>query len=214
MKSIKDLIGEQEAVSQRVLLKDSFRNIESVGGADCSFSGGRVFASVVACAFPSMELLEISVHCEDEAFPYIPGFLSYREMRPVSEALKGLKAGIDILLVDGQGICHPRGIGLASHLGVIAGIPTIGVAKSRLCGDVRGNRIFLNGVQAGWLVHPEKGKPLYVSPGHMVSLGSSLRIVRACLRGHRLPEPLRLAHMHAALKKTNINQLFRNGLHI
>lgn len=198
MRKLETLVEEQERLARRVSLRDGFTKLERVGGMDSAYSGGMAFSSVVVCGYPSMEVLGSASHASREAFPYISGFLSYREVPSMAGAFRKLEARPDVFLVDGQGICHPRGIGLASHLGVLLGIPTIGVAKSRLCGTADGGRILLGGRQVGWLMRPGRGsKPLYVSPGHMVSLSSSREIVSSCMRDHRLPEPLRLAHLYS-----------------
>jgi deoxyribonuclease V len=202
MRSLRGLADEQRGLAMRVSLRNGFSDLERVGGADSAYSGGRAFSSVIACSYPSMEVLESASHSSREGFPYIPGFLSYREAPAMARAFRKLRARPDVLLVDGQGVCHPRGIGLASHLGIILGVPTIGVAKSRLCGEVRNGRIFLRGRQVGWLLRQGRGsRPLYVSPGHMVSLESSREIVTSCIRSHRLPEPLRLAHLYSSRER-------------
>jgi deoxyribonuclease V len=202
MHELKGLAKEQEGLARKVSLRDGFKRLERVAGADLSFSDEKIFSSVVVCSHPSMEVLETATHESRVGFPYIPGFLSYREAPSIARAFKRLKTRPDILLVDGQGICHPRGIGLASHLGITLDVPAIGVAKSRLCGEARGKGIFLKGRQVGWLLETRPGaRPLYVSPGHRVSLESSLEIARSCIRDHRLPEPLRLAHLYSREKK-------------
>ena len=201
MQDLKKLIEEQKSLASKVSLRDGFQGLERIAGADSAFSRGKIYSAVVVCSHPSMKLLEVVSHHSREDFPYIPGFLSYREAPSIARAFRKLRTIPDILLVDGQGICHPRGIGLASHLGILLNIPTIGVAKSRLCGEARGEKLFLRGRQVGWLLQAPGSRPLFVSPGHMVSLESSLEIINSCIRSHRLPEPLRLAHLYSRGEK-------------
>lgn len=134
--------------------------------------------------------------------PYIPGVLAFRELPALIAALRKLDAEPDLVFVDGQGIAHPRRLGVAAHFGVVTGLPTIGVAKRRLVGDAvapgpaRGDHSALRmaGEQVGWVVRSKVGcLPLYLSPGHRVSVAATLPETLACLARHRLPEPTRLA---------------------
>jgi deoxyribonuclease V len=202
MQNLDRLVKEQRSLARKVSLKNGFSNIKAIAGADSAFSKGRVFTSVVACEYPSLKPVESITHSEMESFPYIPGFLSYREAPSIEKAFRKLKAKLDVVLVDGQGICHPRGIGLASHLGIILNVPTIGVAKSRLCGDIKRGRILLKGKHIGWTLETKPGtRPLFISPGHKVSIKSSLEIVKNCIKNHKLPEPLRFAHLYSRNKR-------------
>ncbi len=138
----------------------------------------------------------------DIKFPYVPTFLSFREAEPIVETFSSLRKKPEVLLVDGHGIAHPREIGLASHVGVLLETPTIGVAKKILVGeynrheDVGGaSKILHKGRTVGFALNSRRNsKPIFVSPGHLVSLEKSLEVVKKCIKGHRLPEPLRLAH--------------------
>jgi deoxyribonuclease V len=138
--------------------------------------------------------------------PYVPGFLSYRELPVLVKAYKKLEIRPDIMLIDGQGIAHPRGLGLAAHLGVVLNVPAIGCAKSPLYGTFsmpgakRGShRVIRSGRQSIGVVLRTRDnvKPLFVSPGHLVDIHDSLRIVLRAARGYRLPEPIRYAHKMA-----------------
>ena len=144
------------------------------------------------------------------SYPYIPTFLSFREGPAIVSAFKKLKTPPDILLVDGAGINHPRGAGIAAHIGVALNVPTIGITKKILCGSGdepsqvgEANPLIYEGRKIGWLLKSSnRSRAIVVAPGHRVSLGSSLSIVKACLRGHKLPEPVRLAHEYVnGLKK-------------
>ena len=137
-------------------------------------------------------------------FPYIPGLLSFREAPILLAALQKLRQKPDVILVDGQGIAHPRGLGLAAHLGFLVGIPTIGCAKSRLCGEFGELKLEAgsfrplrwNEKQVGWVLRSRRGgRPLFISPGHLITLDESLNLIRQCLGKYRLPLPLREAHI-------------------
>jgi deoxyribonuclease V len=147
----------------------------------------------------------------DGTFPYVPGLLSFREIPVLLEAIALLKTPPDAWLVDGQGIAHPRRLGIATHLGLVLGQPTVGCAKSILCGthgplgDVAGNETPLEhqGERIGTLLRSKaKSNPLIVSPGHLCDHDSALALVKASLRGYRLPEPTRLAHLYVNAVRT------------
>jgi len=149
-------------------------------------------------------VVETAVSRVRVTFPYVPGLLSFRELPALLPALEKLRVEPDLILVDGQGVAHPRGFGLASHLGVLTGVPTIGCAKSRLLGEAEepGQRVgdwkplVFEGRTVGAVLRTRSGvKPLYVSVGHGVDLPSAVKLVLACLRGVRLPEPQRRAHL-------------------
>jgi deoxyribonuclease V len=171
-------------------------------------------AAVVTLNYPGLKLAEMQVVTDPIEFPYIPGLLSFREAPLILAAFKKITVVPDLVLVDGQGIAHPRRMGLASHLGVWLGVPTIGCAKSRLCGQHKtpaneaGNYAELmdNGEVIGAVLRTKTGvKPLYISIGHMIDLSSAIHWVTACCRDYRLPEPTRLAHLAAGgnLKSEN-----------
>ncbi|MEW6033485.1 MAG: deoxyribonuclease V [Chloroflexota bacterium] len=177
-----------------------------VAGVDASYPRWRGVGtgSVVLVRYPDLTLLEVRTYSAEFSFPYIPGLLSFRESPLVLGAWKRLSSLPDLVLVDGQGIAHPRRMGLASHLGLLLDRPTIGCAKSVLCGthgpvgEGRGSWVELvdGGEVIGAAVRTkERATPVYVSIGHKVDLPSALHWTQACCRGYRLPEPLRLAHL-------------------
>jgi deoxyribonuclease V len=200
----------QADLAGRVELADSITlaEIETVAGIDNSYikENGRTIAcaAVIALTIPALEVIETSVAWEPVDFPYVPGLLSFREAPAVLAACASLTIAPDVLLCDGQGYAHPRRLGLASHLGVILDRPTIGCAKSRLVGHFTepaqtfGAQTPLvdRGEVVGAAVRTRPGhKPLFVSPGHKVSVGTAVAIALACCRdGQFLPEPTRLAH--------------------
>ena len=162
--------------------------------------------AVVVLHYPSLEIAEIEVVTDCITFPYVPGLLSFREMPLLLSAFEKIEHVPDLVLVDGQGIAHPRRIGLASHLGLWLGVPTIGCAKSRLCGEHEippleaGGSVELvdNGEVIGAVLRTRTAvKPLYISIGHMIDRPAAIHWVMRCCRGYRLPEPTRLAHQAA-----------------
>jgi deoxyribonuclease V len=163
-------------------------------------------AAVVVLSYPEMEVVEIRSVTERVEFPYVPGLLSFREAPFILAACEKLTVTPDLVMVDGQGIAHPRRMGLASHLGLCLGLPTIGCAKSRLIGEYEepgfeaGSYAELrdNGEVIGAVVRTRAGvKPVYVSIGHLIDLPSAIDRVLECCWGYRLPEPTRLAHQAA-----------------
>lgn len=194
---LEKLASYQEELAEKVTLADGFERLDRIAGVDVAYSGNHAYGAAVVHDYKSMEILETKSAKTVVSFPYIPTFLSFREAEPMTAALRGLEKSFDVLLVNGHGIAHPRGIGIASHLGVELGIPTIGVARGLLCGEVVENNIRFKGRDVGFEIGV-KGKPLFISPGNMVSLPSSLKIVLACMRGHKLPEPLWAAHNAAS----------------
>lgn len=179
-----------------------------IAGVDMSVSKARgtAAAAVVVLDYPQLNMVEVEVVEGKLDFPYIPGLLSFREAPLILDACRKLTITPDLVLVDGQGIAHPRRMGLASHLGLFLDIPTIGCAKSRLCGSHKEPGIepgryaeVLEGEEIiGVALRTKVGvKPLYVSIGHKVDLDTAVRWVLECCRDYRLPEPVRLAHLAA-----------------
>jgi len=180
---------------------------ETVAGADVSYNirGPRLYAAVVVVRADTWEPIGRSGTVADAKFPYVPGLLSFREIPAVLEAFDGLKIRPDLLMCDGQGIAHPRRFGLASHLGLWLGIPTIGCAKSWLCGDFeepgpdRGDWSPLtdNGETIGAVLRTRsRVKPLFVSSGHLCNLESAIAATLAATPTYRIPIPTRLAHQY------------------
>jgi len=179
-----------------------------IAGVDISAERARKMATgaVVVLSYPELRPVEMQIVNEEISFPYIPGLLSFRESPLVLAACEKLTITPDLILVDGQGLAHPRRMGLASHLGLLLDTPTIGCAKSRLCGSHQelgaqpGSYAELvdDGEVIGAALRTKFGtSPLYVSIGHKVDLPTAIHWVLECCRGYRIPEPLRYAHLAA-----------------
>jgi len=201
-------------VQQR--LRDAVRleplgQVQLVLGLDCAFSGDRVLAMGVVWDLAKQRVQETRAASAPLTFPYVPGLLSFREIPALLRVIRSVQSAVDVLLCDGQGIAHPRRFGVASHLGVITGLPSVGCAKSRLTGragtpaDAVGSVAPLLAESAaggepaeaeriGTVVRTRKGvKPVFVSPGHRCTHEDAVRLVLDCTAGYRLPEPVRLA---------------------
>ena len=179
-----------------------------IAGVDISAqqAQGVATGAVVVLSYPELRVVETKVAQGELTFPYIPGLLSFRESPLILAACERLTFTPDLIMVDGQGIAHPRRMGLASHLGLFLNTPTIGCAKSRLCGshEVPGDEpgsyteVIDRGETIGVGLRTKLGvKPVYVSIGHKIDLQAAIYWVLECCRGYRLPEPTRLAHLAA-----------------
>ncbi|MHC1581775.1 MAG: deoxyribonuclease V [Candidatus Syntropharchaeia archaeon] len=204
----------QERIAERVIKEDEFERIRFIGGADGAFFRKSIISGIVVLSYDSMEVIE-SVHTiRTVNFPYIPGFLSFREMPGIIDAFSLLERKPDVLMIDGCGINHPRFAGLATHVGVKLDIPTIGVSKNLLCGNCKtpqevgdARKISFEEKEVGWMLKSKKGcRPIVVAPGHKVSLDSSIKIVKHCLRGYKLPEPTRQAHLYVNKIKRSLDE--------
>ena len=195
----------QEQLRDRVIERDTRRAPRLVAGADISFdrSSPGLHAAVVVLDAESLEVVEIAGVRARARFPYVPGYLSFREIPPLLEAFAKLEAVPDLIVCDGQGRAHPRRFGLACHLGVLLDLPTLGCAKSRLIGDYREpgprrgahTQLREGGEVIGEVVRTRSGvKPVFVSVGHRISLETARRATLRWAARYRLPEPVRAAH--------------------
>jgi len=198
----------QWSLAKKVVTENGVINPRLVAGIDISSPGTQGLASgaVVVLSYPELNIVEVKIAQGKITMPYIPGLLSFRESPLILAACEKLSSIPDLVLIDGQGIAHPRRLGLASHVGLFLGLPTIGCAKSILCGqhqpvaEETGSHAEL--IDKGELIGAalrtkSKVKPIYVSVGHRIGLASALQWVINCCRGYRLPEPTRLAHLAA-----------------
>lgn len=206
-----DLTPKESVLLQRTLageikIEPLGRTVRYVAGTDISCTRGdsRLFAACVVLDVETLEVIEVATQIQEASFPYVPGLLSFREIPALLETFKKLAVVPDLVICDGQGIAHPRGIGLASHLGLWLQIPTIGCAKTRLVGEFQTlgaekeaeTELLYKEKRVGSVFRSKKGtKPLFLSPGHLIDAACSVQWVKRCLKNYRLPEPTRQAHL-------------------
>jgi deoxyribonuclease V len=199
----KRLIEVQRRIASRVVLQDQFSE-EAVAGVDQAFLRDLIISGAVVLS-ASFQKLNTSGHIMRAALPYVPDFLSFREGAPAIKAVRGLDPKPTLLFVDGCGINHPRMAGLACYVGVILGLPTIGISKDVLCGEFEAPEklgeakpLIYGEKTTGYLLLSRKGcRPIVVAPGHRISVDSALEVTRRYLKGSKLPKPSQLAHEHA-----------------
>lgn len=197
----------QQVIRSRISGTSELGLVRRVAGVDVGFQSGAAVAAVVVLSYPDLVQIETRLARRPVEFPYVPGLLSFREAPAVLDAIQGIENDPDLIFVDGQGIAHPRRVGIASHVGVLVDRATIGCAKSLLCGkhgvvgDAVGAYAYIvdRGEIIGAALRTKEGvKPVYVSIGHKIDLETAIQFVLSCCRGYRLPEPTRLAHLAAA----------------
>ena len=207
--SPKEAVQIQHALQEHISIQDDFGEIKTVAGVDVGFEENNKVtrAAIAVLDFQTLEVVETALARRPTTFPYVPGLLSFREIPAVLQAMLKLDGVPDLLLCDGQGIAHPRRFGIAAHLGLLVNIPAIGVAKSRLTGThdevalEKGSYVPLTdkSEQIGVVLRTRTNvKPLYISPGHHVSIESAHKFVMACTTKYRLPETTRWAHRLAS----------------
>lgn len=207
--SPKEAVAIQKSLQSHVNLTDDFGEIKTVAGVDVGFEKNNTVtrAAVAVLDFQTLEVVETAIAHRPTSFPYIPGLLSFREVPCVLEAMLKLSEEPDLLLCDGQGIAHPRRFGIAAHLGLLLDIPSVGVGKSRLTGTYdepgaeKGSSAPLmdKGEQIGTVLRTRTNvKPLFISPGHRVSIETAPQLVMKCITRFKLPETTRLAHKLAS----------------
>ncbi len=204
--SIKEAKVIQEKLREGVVLDVDRLIPETVAGVDVAFGGGRAYAAFVIFSYPKMELLEETSAAAEIPCPYVPGFLSFREIPVIIEVMRKTKVKPDVIICDGQGVAHPRGMGIASHIGVLFNRPTIGCAKSRLVGEYaepqleKGSRapLWYKGRVVGYVLRTRtKVKPVFISQGNLISLEDAVEIIMGCTKGRRIPEPVRIADIRS-----------------
>lgn len=208
-----ETIRIQLELRQRLVLTWDGRQVKTVSGVDVSIKGGTARCAIVVLSYPELSPMESVAAEVPLTFPYIPGLLAFREGPAILATWEKLKEKPDLLMFDGQGIAHPRGIGIASLIGLWLNIPTIGVAKSRLYGrheqpgSKRGERAMLynerqpNQIIGAVVRTRDDVKPLYISPGNLIDVDQSINFTLACGGGYRLPETTRWAHRVAGGEK-------------
>ena len=208
-------VKSQLELREGLILTGGPRTVRRVAGADISYDKGsdRFHAAVVVVELPALEVVEIAEARGRSPFPYIPGLLSFREGPLLMRAFRRLSRPPDLVLFDGHGIAHMRGFGIASHLGLLLDVASVGCGKSRLVGEYEEpgaevgdqSRLLYGGKRVGTVLRTRAHiKPIFVSPGHRIGHQAAVRWVLACGAGYKLPEPTRLAHLHA-------NRLRRSG---
>jgi deoxyribonuclease V len=210
--TLEEAIAIQEKLRTQVITEDQLQTpIQYVAGVDMGFTADGTIsrAAVAVLSFPDLQVLETTIAYRPTSFPYIPGFLSFREIPAVLDALEKVKITPNLILCDGQGIAHPRRLGIASHLGVILDVPTIGVAKSLLIGKheelaaTKGSwqPLIHQGETIGAVLRTRTGvRPVYVSSGHRINLLSAIDYVLRCTTKYRLPETTRIADRIASAR--------------
>ena len=204
---LKKLQEQQIELSKKVQTNDNFTEIETVAGIDVAYPKNEFEDACGACVVMDLktkQILEEKTIFKTTYFPYISTYFSYREFPIMKKLIENLDQKPSIFLIDGNGIIHPRGFGLASHFGVLSNHPSIGVAKRLLYGTIKEDIVIIDNNKRGYaLLHSQRAtKPIYVSPGHRVSFDTSIDVVKH-LSNYKIPEPLRLAH---ALAKKTITQ--------
>ena len=203
-----DAVQIQKKIAQMIVRSDGPVSPRYIAGVDLSVNRakGTAIAAVVVLDYPGLNIVEIEKARGNLDLPYIPGLLSFREAPLILEACHKISAIPDLIIVDGQGIAHPRRIGLASHLGLFLNVPTVGCAKSLLCGKYENpsekqgdyTEIVDRNETIGIALRTRAGaKPIYISVGHLISIESAMYWILKCCTGYRLPQPTRLAHQAA-----------------
>jgi deoxyribonuclease V len=201
-----EAIAVQQSLRSQVVTHNELGQVRTVAGVDISTAGQRAHAAIVVLRFPELEPLEAAQADLPLTFPYVPGLLAFREAPAILAAAERLQSEPDLFILDGQGLAHPRRMGIASHVGLILDKPSIGCAKSLLCGRCEQvgpavgdhSEIVDKGEVIGAALRTREGmSPVYVSIGHKVDLVTAISYVLRCCQGYRLPEPTRWAHQVA-----------------
>lgn len=205
--NIDSAIAVQRKLTAKVRIQHLKREVVYIAGIDAAFIDDRVIGTACLYKFPGPVLIERAIAIKRCNVPYIPGFLSFREGPVIIEAIRKLSRDPDLLLFDGQGIAHPRGLGIASHVGVVLDLPSVGCAKSRLVGEYtepgkkKGDLspLLLHGEVIGCVLRTrDRVRPVFVSPGNKVSFENAVDAVLLCTGKYRIPEPVRCAHRYGA----------------
>ncbi|MEW6144639.1 MAG: deoxyribonuclease V [Thermodesulfobacteriota bacterium] len=206
----------QRKLSKKVIIHKELGEVKTVAGADLSVmkDGRKLICGIILFSYPALGEIERVYSVCDERFPYIPGLLAFREGPAIIETFRKLRRKPDLLIIDGQGIAHPRGFGIACHVGVLLDIPAMGIAKKRLYGtyDEPGEKkgdssplLSKEGDVIGSVLRTkDKTKPVFVSPGHRLDTDTAREIALLCARGYRIPEPTRRADIYVAELKRGV----------
>lgn len=216
--SVKEAFRFQKELSRKVIRKKAYDKIETVAGADLSIftKQKKLLCGIIVFSYPDLQVVEKVHTLTDEKFPYIPGFLAFREGPAIIETFKEVKNKPDLIMIDGQGLAHPRLFGIACHIGVLLDIPAVGVAKKKLFGEytepgeLKGSwnelKDKISNETVGAVVRTKDYvKPMFVSIGNKIDLVSSVELVLSCSKGYRIPEPTRQADKFVAQLKLEIS---------
>jgi deoxyribonuclease V len=208
--SAEEAVAIQQRLRGLVVRENGFdpAQVRTIAGVDASYRD-KAYAAIVVLGLPDLQVVEQVVAERETPFPYVPGLLSFREAPAVLDAMEKLTARPDLLMFDGQGIAHPRRLGIAAHMGVYLGMPSIGCAKSRLTGSYTEpgpdagdmSPLMAGREQVGVVLRSKpRTNPLFISIGHLIDLPTAMSFVLQTLRGYRLPEPTRLADRLAGVR--------------
>ena len=209
-----EAVAIQKELSNKVVAQNGFSEINTVAGADLAIlrDQKKLVCGIMVFSYPDLREIERKYEVVDEEFPYIPGLLAFREGPSIIKTYEKLQNKPDVLILDGQGLAHPRAFGIACYVGVLLGIPAMGIGKKKLYGDYKEPKdsigsyeslLSKEGKQIGVaLKTKQKTKPVFISIGHKIDLSTSVKVALTCTRGYRVPEPTRLADKYVAeLKK-------------
>ncbi|RYD59574.1 MAG: deoxyribonuclease V [Sphingobacteriales bacterium] len=199
-------VAIQRKLRERINLRPLDKPVHTIGGTDISFNkySDTVYAGIVVLSYPELQVIHTATTVAKVTFPYVPGLLAFREVPALLEVWNKLEIKPDVLVLDGHGIAHPRRMGIATHFGVLADIPTIGCGKSRLTGRFEPpadapfstSELVDKGEMIGTVLRTKaKCNPVFVSPGHNITMAESVNLIKHCTRRYRIPEPTRLAHL-------------------
>jgi deoxyribonuclease V len=214
-KTIFEAKAVQSTLKNKVRIIPLRKKPRYLASVDAAFTGDRVIGAACLYRYPEIMLVDETYAELSNLFPYVPGFLSFREGSVIIKSIGKLPIKPDLILFDGQGIAHPLGLGLASHMGVVLNIPAIGCAKSRLVGEYKEPKmekgswspLLYNGNVVGAVLRTKDSvRPLFISPGHRIDLQTSIEIVLKCITKYRIPEPLRRADFLSKRIKREIRE--------
>lgn len=205
--SVEKFRSIQKTLATKVIIEDLFEKpLREVAGADVAYKDSKAYAAIVVVELPNFKVMDEVIYAGRAPIPYIPGLLAFREGPLILRGLRLVRNRFQVLLINGHGIAHPLKCGLATYVGVLTGKPTVGVARELLVGRVSRlpekpleyAPIWFGGDVVGYCLKPtRRGKPIYISPGNLISPEGALEVVMASLGRYKIPEPLRLAHLAA-----------------
>ncbi len=218
--NLKRLEEIQKKIAEKVKIKE-IEKVDYVAGVDQAFfkveGKEYIVSSAILMSYPDLEFIDSSSLVEEVKFPYIPTFLMFRESKPALKVLKDVLRKNTVIMVDGSGLAHPRRCGIATYIGVKLENPTIGITKKKLFGDVRGEgdakKLFVDGIHVGYVLKTcKRCNPIYVSVGNLITPENALNIVLKCLKGYKLPEPVRIADRLSKEAKSEYLSNFNSSL--